>query len=207
MGIFVSSTYARYTTNLATQARAQDVPDIIAVGLLLVGAYFITKRSIRGLQLWAGGLLFLIYAFVIYAFGAPFNDLFLLYVAILGLIVYTFIGGVLRLNFEMIKEISPTGRGARLAFGSVLLILGIAFYFIWLSQDIPALVNGIIPSSVTQSGELVSPVHVLDMAIYLPALLITGFSLWRNKSLAYVFGFPLLVFIILTFITIGFMVL
>jgi len=98
-GIFVSSTYARYTSNLASQARAQDLVDIIAVAMLLVATYFMNKRSMRGFQLWAGGLLFLIYAFVIYAFAAPFNDLFLLYVAILGLIVYTFIGGVLRLRF------------------------------------------------------------------------------------------------------------
>jgi hypothetical protein len=204
LGLFVSGTYSRYTSNLASQARAQDIVDVFAVAVLLVGTYFMTKRSVRGFQLWAGGLLFLIYAFVIYSFGAPFNELFLLYTATLGLVVYTFIGGVLRLNFEQMKEMAPIGRRTRLALGSVLTILGIAFYFVWLSQDVPALLNGTVPSAVTQAGELVSPVHVLDMALYLPALIVTGISLWKNKSLGYVFGLPLLVFSILTFVAIGF---
>jgi hypothetical protein len=204
LGIFVSGTYARYTSNLANQARAQDVVDLIAVGLLLVGTYLMTRRSVRGFQLWAGALLFLIYAFVIYAFGAPFNELFLLYVAILGLVVYTFIGGVLRLDFEKIKEVAPMSRRTRLVLGSALAILGILFYFIWLSEDVPALLNGTVPASITQAGEVVNPVHVLDMALYLPALIITGISLWRDRSLGYTLGLPLLVFSILTFVAIGF---
>jgi len=204
LGILVSSTYARYTSNLASQARAQDMVDVIAVVVLLFGTYSMNKQSVRGFQLWAGGLLFLMYAFVIYALGAPFNDLFLLYVANLGLVVYTFIGGVLRLNFEKIKEMTPMGHRTRLALGVALPILGISFYFLWLSQVVPALMNGTVPVSVVQAGELVSPVHVLDMALYLPALIITGFSLWKNKLLGYVFGFPLLIFIILTFLAIGF---
>jgi len=96
------------------------------------------------------------------------------------------------------------GRRTRRALGSALSILGLLFYFIWLSEDIPALLNGTVPLGVTQAGELVSPVHVLDMALYLPALIVTGISLWKNRSLGYVFGLPLLVFIILTFLAIGF---
>jgi len=206
MGIFVRGTYSRYTSSLASQARAQDMADIIAVAILLTGIYFMNKQSVRGLQLWAGGLLFLIYAFVIYSFGAPFNELFLLYVAILGLVVYTFIGGVLRLNFERIGELSQMEQKSRLALGAVLVILGIAFYFLWLSQDVPAPLSGTVPISVTQAGELVNPVHVLDMALYLPALILIGASLLKNRWLGYVFGVPLLVFSILTFVAIGFII-
>ncbi len=95
-------------------------------------------------------------------------------------------------------------RRTRLVLGSALAILGILFYFIWLSEDVPALLNGTVPASITQAGEVVNPVHVLDMALYLPALIITGISLWRDRSLGYTLGLPLLVFSILTFVAIGF---
>jgi hypothetical protein len=206
LGIFDSITYSRYTSSLASQARAQDALDIIAVAVFLVGGYLLSKGSVRGFELWTGALLFLIYAFVIYAFGSPFNDLFLLYVAILGLVVYTFIGGVLRLDFERVKEIAPMGRRTRVVLGLLLVILGVSFYFVWLKEDVPALLSGTVPSSVTAAGEVVNPVHVLDMALYLPALIVTGVSLLKNKSVGHTFGVPLLIFSILTFAAIGLIV-
>jgi len=198
MGIFARSTYARDTADWAMQARAQDVANVVAVVVLLVAAYFASRSSIRGWQVWAGSLLFLIYAFVIYAFASSFNSLFLLYVATLGLLVYTFLGGVLRLNFERIKEKVPMGPRVRLALGCVLTAAGFLFYFLWLSQDLPALLSGTVPANIIQDGLLVNPIHVLDMGLYLPAMIITGISLVKNKTLGYVFGWPLLIFGVLT---------
>ncbi len=197
-GIFVASTYARDTSNWAMQARAQDVANVVAVVILLVAAYLTVRRSVRGFQVWAGVLLFLIYAFVIYAFASSFNDLFLLYVAALGLLVYTFLGGVVRVDFERVRERSTIGTRSRIALGLVLVLLGVSFYFLWLSEDIPALLNGTVPSSVTQAGLPVNPIHVLDMGLYLPAFILSGVSLLRNRTLGYVLGLPLLVFGLLT---------
>ena len=198
MGIFVNSTYARDTASWAAQARAQDVANLVGIGVLLSSVYFARRSSVRGLQTWAGALLFLIYGFVIYSFASNFNSLFLIYVATLSLLVYTFIGGVLRLNFERIRELAPTSPRIRFALGSILAILGFLFYFLWLSEDVPAIINGTVPASVTQAGLMVNPVHVLDMALYLPAMIMTGVSLLKNKTLGYMFGVPLLVFGVLT---------
>jgi hypothetical protein len=77
MGIFVTGTYARDTANWAQQARAQDVADIVGICVLIISAYQANRRSVRGFQAWAGVLLFLIYAFAIYAFASAFNSLFL----------------------------------------------------------------------------------------------------------------------------------
>lgn len=199
VGIFVKSTYVRETSNWAEQARGQDIINVLAVALLLISVYFIvSKQSITALFAWSGALLFLIYGFVIFAFSSHFNSLFLLYVAVLGVAFYTFLGGVLRLDFEEVKHLFTISHGKRVALSILLLVLAVAFYALWLSEDIPSLLNGTVPASVTTAGLLVNPVHVLDMALYLPAFIITGISLWRDKALGYVFALPLMIFGLLT---------
>jgi len=79
-----------------------------------------------------------------------------------------------------------------------LLLLGIVFYLLWLSEDIPALLAGKIPQSVTQANLPTNPVHVLDLGLYLPAIIITALLLWRRKLLGYLLAGPFLVFSILT---------
>jgi hypothetical protein len=51
---------------------------------------------------------------------------------------------------------------------------------------------------VVENGLLTNPVHVLDMAILLPAMIICAISLWRRRLLGFILAIPLLVFIILT---------
>ncbi|HYT45408.1 MAG TPA: hypothetical protein VEP90_23975, partial [Methylomirabilota bacterium] len=63
---------------------------------------------------------------------------------------------------------------------------------------IPALVTGKIPPGVMENGLLTNPVHVLDLALLLPAMIITAILLWRRKLLGYFLAVPLLVFSILT---------
>jgi len=190
----VAGTYARDTANWAQQARAQDVADLVAVCSLAVSAYLASRRSVRGFLTWAGGILFLIYTFAIYAFASTFNGLFLVYVAVLGLATYTFIGGVLRLDFEAFGKLSPIGHRARAPLGVLLIALALIFAILWLSQDVPAIITGTVPSSVTQAGLLSNPIHVLDLALYLPAIFMSGLSLLRNRALGQVFSLPLLVF-------------
>jgi hypothetical protein len=194
MGILVASTYARDASDWATQARAQDAANVVAVAALLVGAYLTFRGSPRGFQVWAGVLLFLTYSFVIYSFASSFNELFLLYVADLGLLVYTLLGAVVRLDFGRASQSLAIGARSRQALGVVLVLLGLLFYVLWLSQDVPALLNDTVPASVTQAGLLVNPIHVLDMGLYLPAFILAGVSLLRNRALGCVLGLPLLVF-------------
>jgi hypothetical protein len=78
------------------------------------------------------------------------------------------------------------------------LVLGIVFYLLWLREDIPALLTGNIPPGVTAVNLPTNPVHVLDVGLYLPAMIITALLLWRRKFLGYLLAGPLLVFSILT---------
>lgn len=120
-----------------------------------------------------------------------------MYVAIVGLSFYTLLGSMIRINLNSLQPSFSATTKAR-PVGVFLLLVALLFSFLWLSEDIPALLTGKIPQSVTESGLLTSPVHVLDLGLYLPAMIITAILLWRRKLLGYILAIPLLVFNILT---------
>ena len=76
-GISLTSIYARETPSWAVQGIGQDIVNIVAVALLLIAVYFVNKGSVKAFLVWSGVLLYLIYAYVIYAFDVHLNRLFL----------------------------------------------------------------------------------------------------------------------------------
>lgn len=196
-GIFLKSTYARETPAWAVQGIGQDIVNVIAVAILFFVVYWVNKGSVTAILIWSGVLLYLIYAFAIYAFDVHFNHLFLVYVAILGLSFYALVGSVIQLHLDRLQASFSHQITARLV-SVFLLLLGIVFSLLWFSEEIPALVTGTIPASVLTANLPTNPVHVLDLGLYLPAIITTAVMLWRRKLLGYLLAGPLLVFSILT---------
>jgi hypothetical protein len=55
-------------------------------------------------------------------------------------------------------------------------------------QDVPALLAGQVPSDIAEAGLLTNPIHVLDLALVLPAAILTGVLLARRRPWGYVLG-------------------
>lgn len=197
-GVFVKSLYARETPDWANQSVGQDVANIIAtVPALVASTYFAAKGSLRGILVWMGVLLTLAYTYAIAAFAVYFNSLFLVYVAILGLTGYTLLGSAAQLArgslwtyFSGLTKTRPVA--------ILLIAIAVIFGFLWLSEDLPAIMTGTVPSTVAQSALPANPVHVLDLAFMLPGMLISGISLLRGGLLGKIFAVPFLVFSALT---------
>ncbi|MBD0359365.1 MAG: hypothetical protein ICV56_01450 [Nitrososphaeraceae archaeon] len=79
-----------------------------------------------------------------------------------------------------------------------LMIIAVLFYFQWLSQDIPAILAYDAPQDVKEIDIPTNPVHVLDLGLFLPAMIITSILLWKKRAMRYLFAAPLLIFSILT---------
>ena len=196
-GLLLTSTYAGETASWAVQGIGQDIVNLVAALALLITASLVNKGSVKAFLVWSGVLLYLIYAYVIYAFDIHFNRLFLVYVAILGLSFYALVSLVIHLRLDELKASFSATSKAR-AVSVFLLVLGILFYLLWFSEEIPALLTGQIPPSVTTANVPTNPVHVLDLGLYLPAMIITAVLLWRRKLVGFLLAGPLLVFSILT---------
>ncbi|TDO48367.1 hypothetical protein EV651_123133 [Kribbella sp. VKM Ac-2571] len=179
-GILVDRIYANETTGWQTQAIGQDIANLVVLPVMLVLAVAAARGSVRALVAWAGTVVYAAYAYVIYAFAMHFGPLFLLYVAVLGLAVWALIGFFADIDTARLPT-SPTGRlnGSVSAF---LIVIAAGFALLWLSQDLPAILNGAPPKELRDAGLLTNPVHVLDLALFLPAAMLAGLLLRRGRA-------------------------
>lgn len=192
LGLFDPSIYAQETENWARQARGQDIGNLLAVLVLFVA---LRQKGDRVFLIWQGTLFYLVYAFMIYAFALHFNVLFLAYVGVLGCSAYAWASALLQNPFASMehREIS---RG-RTRAGWILMLIGVLFGLLWLAEIIPALIYETVPASMTEAGLIVNPVHVIDLALVLPAMIISGRWLQRGKRAGDWFGPSWLVFSVL----------
>jgi len=191
LGLYDPAIYIDETTNWASQAQGQDIGNLLAVVSLLISGYFYSKKSYKAALVWIGTLLYLMYAYVVYAVAVHFNGLFLVYVTVLGLSSYALLFTItqLRAHFDMSGSVS-----VRRFAGYTLAGIGILISFLWLSELIPALLAGTVPASITEAGLWVNPIHVIDLAIVLPAFILSGILALKNKRDGLFFVGPWLVF-------------
>jgi hypothetical protein len=206
-GAFIPRTYAREVPSMAAQGVGQDIIDLfLVVPLLILSLVFVHKKKRTALFVFGGTVLYTLYSFVIYAFGVHFNDMFFLYCTILGLSLYLFI----LFMAEMIKKDVEAWFGFdlhRRLVGGYLIFIAVMFYALWFKETLPAVLSGTIPSSVSDYNLLVNPVHVLDMAVALPGLIIAALLLVRKRRLGYILAPIALVFTIILAIALTGMVL
>jgi hypothetical protein len=113
------------------------------------------------------------------------HDLFLGYIALFGLSAYTLTAGILQLDPEIVKGCLDGTLPIR-ALVWFFVIMGILVTFLWLSEVIPATLANEPPPSIADTGIPANVVHVLDLAILIPALFITAWWLHERRPWGYV---------------------
>jgi hypothetical protein len=197
-GLFVPGVYRDAPTWVA-QARGQDlVTLLVGVPLLVLGLIGARRGSMRAYLVWLGTVGYIAYAYATYAFAAHFNSLFLVYVAAFGLAIYTLVLGLIAADAASVARAFDRSTPTRLV-GVSLAAMGGLTALLWLSQDIPAVVSGRVPSDVAEAGLLTNPVHVLDLGLVLPAAVLTGILLVQRRQ----WGFVLGAYFLVKFATLG----
>lgn len=155
---------------------------MLVVGLpVLVAAMLLTARgSARALVVWLGTLAYLAYQAVLFCFATPLNNLFLIYIAYLGLALWSVV--------LLLRAIDLRGFGARIApqmparsIAAVALTVAVLNAAAWLAKIIPVIFSDHPASLVHSSGLLTNPVFVQDLAIWLPLLAAAAVASWRRK--------------------------
>ncbi|GAA4412870.1 hypothetical protein GCM10023168_35210 [Fodinibacter luteus] len=193
-GLADPDVYAQETRNWATQAQGQDLGNLLAVVVLLVSALRYHQGSQRAGLVWLGTLLYLVYAFVVYAVAVHLNQLFLGYVVVLGPSAW----GLIFHAGEVRAGGRPTPRArARTVAAWVLIATGVMFAALWLSELVPALLTGTVPASLTDAGLWVNPIHVIDLSMVLPGFVICGVAALQGRDHGLFWMAPWLVFSVL----------
>jgi hypothetical protein len=190
-GILLPDVYAKETPSWAAQGYGQDWVDLLFVApLLALCASWSRRGRLLPLLLLEGTFFYLLYAYVLYAFCVHFNSLYFLYIAGLGLSAYGLVLLGLKLSSLPVDAHFDRGRPTRVP-AAYLFLNTLAFYVLWLSQDVPALLSGEPPKSLAEVGLVSNPIHILDLGIVLPAMLIASVALWRKRPFGYLF-FPVM---------------
>jgi hypothetical protein len=204
IALSVNSIYAGLTPTFLPQALAQDIANLAVVSpAWLILAVLALRGSSRAYLLWLGVLMFTVYNYVIYMFSIPFGPLFLLWVAVFGMSVYSLIGGVVTVDHKAVKA-SFNNRHTILVVAWFLIVTAVLFGLLWLSEDVTAILSGTTPQSLIDMALPTNPVHILDLGFFLPAVIATGVLLLKRKPLAYTFAPSFIVFLVLTGIPILF---
>ena len=205
-GAFDVATYERDAPSMAAQGAGQDLVDLVLVVPLLVFSLIFMLRNSRIASFIFGGTVFyILYSFCIYAFGVHFNKFFLLYCLILGSSLFSFILVILEMTKLDVQDWFGKKVPIRLT-GVYLLLISALFYILWFKDVIPAIVKNTIPKNVSDYNLLVNPVHVLDLSIALPGLVLTAVLLMKKRKLGYILAPVLLVFVIILTVALAGMV-
>lgn len=184
-GLYWPATYARETAYQRAGGYASDIVDLfVVVPVLLISGIMGHRGSIPAHLVWLGALGYLLYNFVIYAFGVRFNPLFLVYCATLSLCLYATVFSVRFISLEQVAQ-TYGPRALRKTIAVVFLYLAASTAFLELRSDIAAILAGQIPKDVTDASTPVDFIHVLDLGFLLPGLCITAILLLRRKPSGY----------------------
>ena len=189
--------YASETADWYAQCIGQDIADLfIALPFLIVSSWFAYRGNRKAHLVYAGVLAYVIYTFTIYCFAVHFNRLFIVYCVTLGLAAFLFAWFVLS---QYARRVTISFNKTTLAkiTGVYLIAIAIIFYVLWLLQVIPANIQNIVPMEITDTGLLTNPVHVIDLSICLPGILIIGILLLRKHWFAYLLAPGILTFFVL----------
>lgn len=163
----------------------------LAVPLLAIVARMYVRGSLRGGALLLGTLGYFVYYGASYALGAvAFNELFLVYVALLGASLFGLIAAFSSFDLRGFEErLSP--RVPRRWPGIFMLASGAVTLAIWLVEPVGALISGDAPEKLETRTTLFT--NALDIAVIVPAALLAGALILRRRRLGYVVAFSLLV--------------
>lgn len=157
---------------------------VLGVPILLIAMRAAVRGSVSAVIAWLGALGYLLYNAVMFAFATPFNRLFLVYVAMLSLALWSVIAlvsGVDRAALrERIRESMPV-RGIAIYLWVIVALNTL----VWLRAIVPALFAKAPGDLIAGTGLTTNPVYVQDLAFWLALYAVAGVWLWRRQAWGY----------------------
>jgi len=166
--------------------RGGDVTTLALVVPVLVGSLVLSVRGSRRAEaVWIGALAYSVYNYAYYAFGARFNDIFVLHIALLALSIWALALAVSAVDRRSMAAAFHIGRRARWV-GGFLAVVGSILGSLWIFLALRYAVTGELMAEVPVQG--VHLVFAVDLSLLVPALVVAGVLLWRRTETGLVFG-------------------
>lgn len=136
------------------------------------------------------------YTYTIAAFMVRFNAMFLIYTTLLACSILALAGGLASHRWPT----STAAFGPSWPRRSVVAFLGtvaVVFLFLWLSDIVPALLDGTTPEILSESATPTNGAEVLDLSLLLPTGALVASWVHRSKTRGYALATGLITYIAL----------
>ena len=158
---------------------------LLAVPILIAALLLVRRGSIRAQAVWVG-MLFSLYGYAYYVFGATFNDAFLAHIAILSLSVFALACALPALDYAAIAREFRGVVGVAKGVGIFLIVVGVAQGGLWLYVLANNVATGEVLHDIPIAGQHL--VFALDLALLAPTLVLSGILLARRRPVGYLLG-------------------
>lgn len=163
---------------------SQDVVSLLAALGVLVCVPLARRGSRKPRLVMLGLLGYLLYAYATYCFEGICNGLYILYIAVLGLSVYSIIL-LLRDAGSVELRVKEGRRIPRRSLALFLLLLALLFTVMWLSILVPSMMERTCPEAAT--------ILVLDLSFFIPLLVVEAWMLMAGRRMGAFLALPILV--------------
>ncbi len=164
----------------------------IAVPALAVAMWFAARGSARAQMVWLGAVGYILYNSVLFLFMTPFNNLFLVYVAMMSLAIWSVATVIRRVGVESFRERFSPKLPVR-AIAIYLLAITALNFLAWMRGVVPGVLSSSSPSFLDGTGMPTSALYVQDLAFWLPLMAVSAVWLWRRQAWGYVIAGAMLV--------------
>ncbi len=168
---------------------------MLAAGLpVLIASMLAARRgSARAMLLWLGSAAYLAYNAVMLLFATPFNHLFLLYVAMLSLSIWSVAAVLHSIDIEALgRRFSPRLPARGIAIYAWAVVAANAV--IWLRAVVPGMLASGSPAFLKGTGLTTFPTYVQDLSFWLPLTAVAAWWLWQRAAWGFVVVGSMLVF-------------
>lgn len=189
--ILGSGIYQNNSISVAAQGIANDyITLLIAIPALILSFIAYQRRTTQGLIALVGLMGYFLYTYTSYVFLWFYNPLFLVYVAIMSLSLFTFI--LLFSEFDANRIISQFSEHLPIKSMVIYQVLVAVFLtLMWLSKLVPPLLSGTYPAELEHYTTMV--IQALDLGIVVPVALISAIQLNKRKPIGYILTSVILV--------------
>lgn len=164
----------------------------VAVPTLAMAIWAASRGSVRAQIVWLGATAYILYNAVLFLFATPFNNLFLLYVAMMSLAIWSIVTVIRVMGVESF----PARFSAKLpvrAIGGYLLVMAALNAVIWMRGIVPGVLSTSSPAFLDGTGMPTSAVYVQDLVWWLPLMAVSAVWLWRKQAWGYLIAGAMLV--------------
>ena len=178
VGVLSPAIYSRVASpDILPAVIGQDLMTVVASVIILL-LTILTRKDNSIKQIVILGILgYLFYAYGIYVIERFYNALYYLYLAIFGLSFWSMVYGMATIRRDILQEVNLSRLLRNLAAGFSFLI-ALIFTVLWVVQLLPLIQAG-------EKIEFLYSIYILDLCFIMPAFIIIGVMIIRNKGLAF----------------------